>query len=309
MGTGVIAGIREVFGGCVSMDILVIGGTKFFGIPMINALINQGHNITVATRGNTAGIFGDKASYVTVDRTNSENMKEVFVGKRYDVIIDKIAYSSNDLKYALDVLECGKFIHMSTMAVYEDKHPNLMESDFDPTQGPVIWCNRKDFPYGEIKRQAENALFQAYPNCKAIAVRYPYVIGKDDYTNRLLFYIEHTMKGQPMYIDNLDCQMGFIDSNEAGEFLAHLVNVDFAGPINGCNTGTVSMKEIIEYVEEKCGVKAVLTPEGDKAPYKSTPEYSINVDLAKKLGYEFSDVRSWIWELVDYYIDLVKDDK
>ena len=31
--------------------------------------------------------------------------------------------------------------------------------------------------------------------------------------------------------------------------------------------------------------------------------------LAKKLGYEFSDVRSWIWELVDYYIDLVKDDK
>ncbi len=288
------------------MNILVIGGTKFFGIPMINALIAQGHDITVATRGNTAGIFGDKVSYITVDRTNPENMKEVFSGKNYDVVIDKIAYSSNDLKYALDVLECDKFIHMSTMAVYEDKHPNMLESEFDPTVGPVIWCNRKDFPYGEIKRQAENALFQAYPNCKAVAVRYPYVIGKDDYTNRLLFYVEHTIKEMPMHIDNLDCQMGFIDSKEAGEFMAHLVDADFTGPINGCNTGTVSMKEVIEYVEEKCGVKAIITPEGDKAPYNGTPEYSINVDLAKELGYEFSNVRSWIWELVDYYIELVK---
>ena len=33
---------------------------------------------------------------------------------------------------------------------------------------------------------------------------------------------------------------------------------------------------------------------------------TINVDLAKELGYEFSNVRSWIWELVDYYIELVK---
>ena len=72
------------------MNILVIGGTKFFGIPMINALIAQGHDITVATRGNTAGIFGDKVSYITVDRTNPENMKEVFSGKHYDVVIDKI---------------------------------------------------------------------------------------------------------------------------------------------------------------------------------------------------------------------------
>ena len=31
------------------MNILVLGGTRFFGIPMVKALIKQGHNITIAT--------------------------------------------------------------------------------------------------------------------------------------------------------------------------------------------------------------------------------------------------------------------
>ena len=288
------------------MKILVIGGTKFFGIPMVNALIEQGHDITVATRGNTKGVFGDKVSYITVDRTNPESMKNAFAGKHYDVVIDKIAYCSNDVKYALDVLDCDKYIYMSTTAVYEPKHMNTLESDYDPTIKPVIWCNRGDFPYAEIKRQAEHALFQTYANQKAVAVRYPFVIGKDDYTKRLLFYVEHTMKGLPTYVDNLDCKMGFIDSKEAGAFMAYLVDKDFTGAVNGCNVGTVSLREIVEYVEKKCGVKAVITPEGDKAPYNGTPDYSINVDLAKKLGYEFSNVRDWIWELVEYYMEGVE---
>ena len=39
------------------MKILVVGGTRFFGIPMVNALINAGHDVTVATRGNNALSF------------------------------------------------------------------------------------------------------------------------------------------------------------------------------------------------------------------------------------------------------------
>lgn len=33
------------------MNILVIGGTRYFGIHMVNKLLEQGHNITIATRG------------------------------------------------------------------------------------------------------------------------------------------------------------------------------------------------------------------------------------------------------------------
>lgn len=35
------------------MKILVIGGTRFFGIHMVNALLQRGYDITIATRGLT----------------------------------------------------------------------------------------------------------------------------------------------------------------------------------------------------------------------------------------------------------------
>jgi hypothetical protein len=42
---------------------------------------------------------------------------------------------------------------------------------------------------------------------------------------------------------------------------------------------------------------------GDKAPYNGEVEYSINTDKAKKLGYEFSHLNDWIYDLIDIYIE------
>ena len=156
------------------------------------------------------------------------------------------------------------------------------------------------------KRQAEYALWQQYSDRNYIAVRYPFVIGKDDYTKRLLFYVEHVIKGIPMNIDNMDCQMGFIFSDEAGKFIAYLADKDFRGAINGCSNGTISVREIIEYVESKTGAKAVINEDGDAAPYNGEPEYSINTDKASAVGFEFSNLKDRIFELLDYYIDSVK---
>lgn len=35
------------------MKILVMGGTRYFGIHMVNKLLEQGHEVTIATRGKT----------------------------------------------------------------------------------------------------------------------------------------------------------------------------------------------------------------------------------------------------------------
>ena len=182
---------------------------------------------------------------------------------------------------------------------------NTVESDFDGTSKELIWCNRMDFPYEQIKRQAEYALWQEYSDRNWIAVRYPFAIGKDDYTKRLLFYVEHVMKSIPMNIDNLDYQMGFIRSDEAGKFMAFLVDKDVRGAINGSSEGTISIRELIDYVEQKTGSKAIISEEGEHAPYNGEPEYSINTDKAQSLGFRFSALHDWIYELLDYYIQLV----
>lgn len=291
------------------MNILVIGGTRFFGIHMVNELLAQGHNITIATRGRANDIFDKSVSRITLERTNSESIANALSGRHYDVVIDKIAYCSNDIKYILDVIECDKYIHMSSTSVYEPKHWNTKEKDFDAKSKKLIWCGRKDFPYDEIKRQAECALFQKYKNINSIAVRYPFVIGTDDYTKRLLFYVENTIKEIPMNIDNVNCQMSYINSEEAGKFIAFLVDKDFIGAINGCSKGTVSIKEILDYVEQKTGKTAIINEKGENAPYNGEPEYSINTDKAEMLGFCFTDLKAWIFDLIDYYIDAVKIDK
>ena len=235
-------------------------------------------------------------------------MKNEFKDKKYDVVYDKTAYCSNDIKYAMDAIDCEKYIYMSSTSVYEPKKIDTKESDFNGLDKELIWCSRSDFPYDEIKRQAECALWQAYPDRNRTAVRYPFVIGEDDYTKRLLFYVEHTMKSIPMNIDNLNCQMGFIRSDEAGKFLAFLADKNFSGAVNGSAHGTISLNEIIRYTEVKTGGKAVITADGDSAPYNGKPEYSINTEKAENLGYKFSDLDDWIFDLLDHYIRKINEE-
>lgn len=288
------------------MRILVIGGTRFFGIHMVNELLKKGHDVTIATRGKASDQYGDRVKRIIIERTNQESMKTALSGKHYDVVIDKIAYCSNDIKYVMEVVDCDKYIYMSSTSVYEPKHINTIETDFDGNSKSFVWCDRKEFPYEQIKRQAEYALWQKYSDKNWIAVRYPFAIGRDDYTKRLLFYVEHVMKSIPMNIDNLDYQMGYIRSDEAGKFMAFLVDKDIKGAINGSAEGTISIKEIIDYVEKKTGTKAIIDKDGAIAPYNGEPEYSINTEKAKALGFQFSVLQDWIYELLDYYIQLIK---
>ena len=284
------------------MNILVIGGTRFFGIHMVNELLAKGHEVTIATRGLAADSFGESVKRIVLDHGNPESIRQALAELHFDVVIDKIAYCSNDIKYIMDVVDCDKFIHMSSTAVYQPLHMDTKEEEFSGNDKELIWCNRADASYDEVKRQAECSLCQEYQDKNWVAVRYPYVIGMDDYTNRLKFYVEHVVKGIPMYIDNIDSQMGFIRSEEAGKFLAFLVDKEYQGAINGCSHGTISMREVIEYVAKKTGKEAVLSENGEPTPYNGQVEYSVNTERAEGLGFTFSTLGDWIYELLDAYI-------
>ena len=111
-----------------------------------------------------------------------------------------------------------------------------------------------------------------------------------------------------MNIDNLDAQMGYIRSDEAGKFLPFLAEAeqDVTGAFNGRAHGTISIRQILNYVEQKIGAKAVINSgDGEEAPYNGEPEYSINTEKAESLGFRFSTLQDWIYDLLDYYIDQI----
>ncbi|MDR0946667.1 MAG: NAD-dependent epimerase/dehydratase family protein [Ruminococcus sp.] len=286
------------------MNILVCGGTRFMGRHLVNSLIAKGYSVTIATRGITPDTFGDSVNRINVNRLDYDSMKNAFNGKSYDVVYDTLAYCSNGVKILLDNVECGRYITISTTAVYK-KHIDTREEEFNPYTYPLKWLNREDDIYDEVKRQAECAICQAYPQTKVVMARFPFVIGTDDFTERLKFYVEHILQNKPMNVDNLTAQMAFVRSDEAGKFLAYLADSDFIGVINGASEQTVSIQNVADYVTLKTGKNPIFSPDGDVAPYNGENEYSINVDRAKSLRFSFTTLHEWIYELVDYYIDKV----
>ena len=288
------------------MNVLVLGGTRFFGVHTVRELLSRGHDVTIATRGLTPDGFGVAVKRITLERTDPDSMREALKGRHFDAVIDKIAYCSNDIRYAMDALDCDCYIYMSTTAVYDPKRMDTPEEDFDGSDGELVWCDWLDFPYEVVKRHAERALCQVYGDRLWTAVRYPFVVGTDDYTRRLLFYVEHAMKGITMHIDNADAPMGFIRSDEAGKFMAYLVDQRFTGAINGCSTGAISLREMLAHIERRTGCRAVLDAAGDEAPYNGEPPYSIRTERAEMLGFRFSDVREWIFTLLDELIAQVQ---
>lgn len=285
------------------MDILVVGGTRFFGIPMIKALLEAGHQVTIATRGRAEDPFGSSVSRVILDRGRPETILAALGGRHFDLIIDKIAYCSNDVKHLLDHVSCDRYILMSSAAVYREEHAGVREEEFEGASHPLRWCSREEADYGEVKRQAECALRQAYPGQPHTLVRYPVVMGEHDYTGRLRFYVRHILEGRPMYVDDLDVKLSFIHERESGEFLAWLADHPIDGPVNGCSSGWVTIRDIIFYIEGKSGKKAVLAPKGDPAPYNGYQgDLTLDTGRAEAAGHRFSSIHDWLCPLLDTYI-------
>ncbi|MDC0700433.1 NAD-dependent epimerase/dehydratase family protein, partial [Blautia wexlerae] len=164
--------------------ILVLGGTRFFGKHMVSALLAQGHSVAIANRGQTPDPFGGTVERIVLERTDADCICEALSGKSFDVVCDSLAYTSNDVRALLDSYHPSRYVMTSSTVVYQPLTLHTTEADFDPLQIPLKWCARGDDSYAACKQQAEAALRQIYPSVPAVAVRFPFVIGEDDYTRR-----------------------------------------------------------------------------------------------------------------------------
>lgn len=287
------------------MNILVLGGTRFFGVPMVKKLIAGGHQVTLATRGLTPDTFGNRVERLRYDLFDSASVKSALGGTVWDAVIDKVTYASNELRAVMDAVSCRKLIHMSTCSLYELDHMEIREEEFDPLQGELIWNDRLEADYATNKKRTERVLFQYRgegEQKQRISVRYPFVVGPHDYTNRLRFYVKHLLENEPMWIDDINAKTGFIEETEAGEFFAFLLGTEFEGAINGAAEGTASMKEILDYLSKKTGKKPVIKKEGEEAPYNGLVSHSYSTERARGLGYQFRPISEWMYSLLDSYL-------
>lgn len=284
-------------------NILVLGGTRFFGRKLVELLIEDGHNVTIITRGQLGNPFGDLVEHIIVDRSNKDELAKMVRDRTFDLVYDNICFSSNEAHDFCEVFngKIGKLVFTSTLSTYEIDGNVKSEADFDPYQYEIRMGDSSDFTYAEGKRQAEAVFFQ-YAQFPVVAVRIPIVLGQDDYTRRLHFHIEKVENEEPIGFVNMDAEMSFIQASEAAQFLKWAGMTDVEGPYNATANGKISLMDLIKLIEGATGKAAKIELDGNEenlSPYAVPATWYMTNDKAVAKGFQFSNLDDWLQPLVE----------
>ncbi|RNB85856.1 NAD-dependent epimerase/dehydratase family protein [Brevibacillus fluminis] len=282
--------------------ILVLGGTRFFGKRLVHKLLESGADVTVATRGLTPDPFGQNVKRLVIDRDDARSLQAAAQTQDWDIVYDNICYSAQnalDANVAFDG-RVGRYLLTSTLSVYDFGPKPLEEADFAPETYPIVPGTRADVTYQEGKRQAEAVFFQkaSFP---VAAVRFPIVLGEDDYTKRLHDQIERVSTGKLIGVPNPDALVSFILSDEAARFLSWLAKSDLTGPVNACSNGSITVGSLLHLIEEALGKRAVTatkTDAADHSPFGVPDSWHMSTAKAKQAGFTFNDLNDWLPQLV-----------
>ena len=226
-------------------NILVIGGTKYLGLEFIKILDKSKINFFVASRKKI-----EVDNFIKIDRKSQNELDKLFIDNQFDVVIDFINYSGLDSKILLNSIskqiKPPKLILISTVYTYAlptdiDCDSLFKEVSFNPLKYKNSILDRPDVTYSEGKRDMESYCIKNYRNDKLVILRFPIILGANDYTNRTQFYInkiKNRSQINPININNKSC---YIFTNEAANSIVNFVNNEKHGIFN------VSYKAISEF--------------------------------------------------------------
>ncbi|ADI00380.1 NAD-dependent epimerase/dehydratase family protein [Salisediminibacterium selenitireducens] len=284
--------------------VLVLGGTRFFGKRLTERLLKEGKEVTLATRGESGNPFGNTVHHLKVDRFNRGSMEKIFQDGEWDVIYDQICFSPDDAMDAVDIFSgrTGRYVFTSTLSVYDfDDKGCKKEDDFDPFHYPLKEGRKEAFSYGEGKRLAE-AVFAQKADFPVTMVRPPIVVGTDDYTKRLQYYMQRIQNRQPIGLDQPDARLSFVHAGELADFLYFAGHETFTGPVNTSSPDAVSLHELMQLMQHELqDGSVIIQPTSDSveaSPMNFPASYYQDVNRAKEAGFAFSPMSNWLPGLI-----------
>jgi nucleoside-diphosphate-sugar epimerase len=268
------------------MRILVIGGNRFFGKRLVNKLLENGDEVTLLNR--KFNPFGSQVQHIMADRSNPSVLESALKQGAWDVIYDQVCYTAEDTRNACRILapRAPLYIFTSSKSVY-DYGKDIKESVFNPNTHEFSKDADRDKEYAEAKRQCET-IFTKHITSKLISVRFPIVVGPDDYTERFKFHVDHIQNQKPIYFPNIDAKMTAIHAQDASDFLFSLRTSKHRGPVNASSKDPIVLRHLISLLEKRIEKKALLAKsesEGDHSPYGIQNDWYMNIDLAQSLGF------------------------
>ncbi len=292
--------------------VLILGGTGRMSSKLTELCLSQGDDVTIAVRGKHK--IGDKLANVKTlifNRLDLDETKKQLNGKFFDVIFDCSALVPQSVDWVLSCVKTNRYIYISSFETYAmyKKGFDLHEDDL-PLTGKYekeVKINDHSW-YQRGKRSSELIISEKYPDINYAIIRIPFVMSLDDndyddnLSSRVLKYVSAVINGEPINERNIDLRYSFVENTDEAMFLYFMSHNNFKGVINFASQGCISMRDVIQYVENKTGKKAILDAKANNFPFTLHPEVVLNLDRCKKLNYIPMNLEDWFYKKVDKYI-------
>ena len=225
------------------VQILLMGGTRFVGKPLVNRLLQQGHSLTLFTRGRQPLPAGVEA--VKGDRGDDEALNQL-KGRNFDVIIDSSGRSLIDSQRVVERTDAPthRFLYVSSAGVYA---------------GSRTWPLDEDSPLDPARRHAGKGETEQWLMREGIpftSFRPTYIVGPGNYNPVERWFFDRLVHGRPIPLPGdgtTVTQIGHVE--DLAEAMARSLDVDAAcNRIYNCSARRgITFRGLIEAAAVACG--------------------------------------------------------
>ena len=302
------------------MKILIIGGTKFLGRHLINAALENDHEVTLFNRGQFSQEEFKNVEQIHGDRNfDLENLG----GRSWDSVIDTCGYLPQTVRKSAEFLKdkVNQYVFISSGSVYAD----TSEANYDETTetGKLNAKQRGKFEnidpkqelnglvlgesYGALKKLCEEAAESVMPN-RVLNVRAGMIVGAFDWTDRFNYWVMRVANGGEVLAPGTPSNfVQLIDARDLSEWIIKMIEENVNGIFNVTSKSlNLTFGKMLEEMKDATGSDAEFVWADDKflsennvAPWSEMPFYlpesdedvrnflTMNVDKALAKGLKF----------------------
>ena len=225
------------------VKILVMGGTRFVGKPLVAQLLAEGHELTLFTRGKNPVPAG--VEHLCGDRSTAEGLAAL-QGRSFDVIVDSSGRTLDDSRAVIERTGAPshRFVYVSSAGVYADSE---------------LWPLSEHSPTDPQSRHSGKLDTEAWLSAKKIpftSFRPTYIVGAGNYNPVESWFFDRIVHGRPVPLPgdgSTITQLGHV--NDLATAMALSIGVDAAANrIYNCSSVQgITFKGLVAAAARACG--------------------------------------------------------
>ncbi|PIQ07837.1 MAG: NAD-dependent dehydratase [Ignavibacteriales bacterium CG18_big_fil_WC_8_21_14_2_50_31_20] len=139
------------------MKVLFIGGTGIISAAVSELCIKKGIDLYLFNRGLNTEFINKNAKLIQGDISNREDMKSLLKDETFDVVVDWLAFTPEDIKFDIELFKnkTKQFVFISSASVYQKPLSNYLVTEKTPISNPY-------WKYARNKIACEELLVNEY---------------------------------------------------------------------------------------------------------------------------------------------------